>query len=74
MPTARKPWSKQIDAHGVTVRLYERAASIYSDVRGADGARVRQSLRTRDRAHALQLAEDTAASSAPSSTPAASGR
>lgn len=55
-PRPRKPWSKTIEEAGVSVRLFERGALIYRDVRLEDGTRDKKSLGHGDRALAEQQA------------------
>lgn len=56
MSRKRKAWSKSIEEHGVSVRLYERAPGslLYREVRDAEGQKDRKSLGHRDRAVAEQ--------------------
>lgn len=60
-PRSRKPWSKVIEAHGVAVRVYERAPGslLYREV-WIEGARDRKSLGHRDRSIAEGQARELA--------------
>ena len=55
----KKSWSKHVEAHGVRVRIYERAnsSSIYREVRLPDGTKDRKSLGTGDRDEAERRAK-----------------
>src|SRR5688500_1807517 len=43
MPRPRKPWSKVVEEHGITVRLYERAGTISRSI-VVNGRKDRKSL------------------------------
>jgi integrase len=56
MARRKRAWSKTIEEAGVSVRLFERGAAIYHDVRNADGGRDKKSLGHNDRPLAEQQA------------------
>ena len=53
----KKAWSQIVTAHGISVRLYERPAAIYREVRLSDGRKDRKSLGHRDRDKAVEEAK-----------------